>query len=281
MPVRTRTSARRGFAGDFSYLHVTALGSQTGGGGRVQEGVDYIADGSLTGGNRVVDLNAGSYFDNVTVDRPLKLLGPNAALAGDDLGRGAEAILYTAINDSDDAAIVNVQSSNVTIGGLTIDGDNPNMSGGAAVGAADANAAEGIQNSASYLGPFAQINHVTITNNVIKNLPWQGVYLEVDFNTNQSWNYIQDNLFENLKEGIQTYAIHTDISNNTMIDVNRGVSIHGTNVAADVGFTPKISNNDISLAWNVSTGTSRCWHLGQLPPWYGARPGSRRQHNYR
>ena len=240
-----------GFQADYSSLTVTAAGSQTGSAGRIQEGIDLLADGLLTGGARTVHVAAGIYAENIVIDRALSLLGPNAGKTGIDPLRGDEAILLTARNDAEDTAIIDVRASNVTIAGLTIDGDNPTMGDGYDVGGVDVNAAYGIQNGPSYYGPFYAIDHLIVRNNVIKNLSWQGIYLEDTLGSHSSWNYIQNNLFQNAWEGIQTYAIHTDISYNTFDRVRSGIGIHGTNAAAEAGFVPQIGNNIINLKWNL------------------------------
>ena len=48
-----------GFQGDFSQLAVTTLGAQAGA-GAIQEGVDAIANGSLTGIDRLLVVNSGN-----------------------------------------------------------------------------------------------------------------------------------------------------------------------------------------------------------------------------
>ena len=108
----------------------------------IQAGIDAVGSGGA------VNVNVGKYIENITINKSVSLLGPNAGLSGDAMARGAEAVLYTAVNDSNDTTIINLQASNVTISGLKIDGDNPYMAGGTMVGLADVNAAEGIQNSA-------------------------------------------------------------------------------------------------------------------------------------
>ena len=65
----------RGFGGDFSHLHVTALGGQTSG-GRISEALGYLADGTLSGGSRIIDVHAGTYVDNVAVNKSVRLPRP-------------------------------------------------------------------------------------------------------------------------------------------------------------------------------------------------------------
>ncbi len=73
----TDTSPAKGFQGDFSEIYVTNLGSQVGTKGRIQEAVDLIVDGSLTGGARTVHVNNGTYAENVTLNKSLTLQSVN------------------------------------------------------------------------------------------------------------------------------------------------------------------------------------------------------------
>jgi hypothetical protein len=68
-------TAAAGFQGDFSHLSVTALGSQTGGGDRINEALALV---DLSSGQ--VTVNSGQYDETVTIDRAfsgLTLTGEN------------------------------------------------------------------------------------------------------------------------------------------------------------------------------------------------------------
>ena len=65
-------NATAGFQGDFSQLAVTTLGSQAGA-NAIQEGVDAIADGTLTGVNRILLVNSGTYSGATDVNQSLTL----------------------------------------------------------------------------------------------------------------------------------------------------------------------------------------------------------------
>ncbi|MFO0880917.1 MAG: hypothetical protein U0840_26630 [Gemmataceae bacterium] len=88
----TDTSGTAGFQGDFSNLWVTALGSQVGSTGRIQEGVNLIADGALVGASRLLNVQAGSYAGGVLINKPLTVAGTGlptvtaADLSGQDVG---------------------------------------------------------------------------------------------------------------------------------------------------------------------------------------------------
>ena len=212
----------------------------------IQEGINAVA----AGGN--VDVLPGTYVENLIIDKSLSLVGPNAGKDGTDTHRGDEAVILPAVNDPEFGDLIEVRASNVTIEGLLLDGDNAHLGGGYNVGAADVNVSEGIANGtydSDYNFHGYAISHLVIQDNVIENMPYQGVYLEEALGSASSFNYIQHNLFDNMWEGIQTYAIHTDISYNTMDAVRSGLSVHGTIAAPQSGFTPQIGNNVINLQW--------------------------------
>ncbi|MBK7375304.1 MAG: hypothetical protein IPJ02_07055 [Chitinophagaceae bacterium] len=207
---------------------------------------------NAAGNNDVLQVCAGTYAENIVVNKPLDIRGPNYTINPNTGTRVAEAIIMPAVNDPENGVLIDVEASNVSFKGFLLNGDNPGITGGVNVGGADVNTSAGMQNAPIWSGPFTQVNHLDIQNNIFYNFDYQAVYLEVDYNTNQSFNYIRNNRFENMWEGIQTYAMHTDISDNVFVDVDRALSIHGTNVAADAGFVPRISNNDVSISWKIT-----------------------------
>jgi autotransporter-associated beta strand protein len=73
-----------GFQGDYSKLHVDDSSAQVGTTGRIQEGVDLLADGALVGGSREVLVEPGSYqgaagLFGLTLNKSLKLIGTGGA----------------------------------------------------------------------------------------------------------------------------------------------------------------------------------------------------------
>jgi hypothetical protein len=212
--------------------------------GCIQYGIDEASSGNM------LNASAGTFAENVTVHTPVSILGPKATVSGCDPLRGTgEAIVVPAYNDLTNGVVFNLLVSNVVIKGFTIDGDNPSVSGGTNVFGTDVNAVAGINNGLWNTGPWPDIDHLTVQNNIIRDFVSDGIYVGNTFGINYSWNYIQNNKFEKMREGIQTYAFHADISNNCMTSVNRGLSTHGTNTAADPSFTHSIGNNDITISW--------------------------------
>jgi parallel beta-helix repeat protein len=152
-----------GFQGDFSHLIVISQGAQTGAAGRVQEGINLIANGFLTGGSRLVDVLAGTYKENPIANKAVTVSGPNAGTAGSAV-RGAEAIIVT---NGAQPMVFGVTANDVTIDGFTIDGDDPLTTAAAPTYAGtDANTSYGVSNRTPGL---TAITRLTVQNNIIKN----------------------------------------------------------------------------------------------------------------
>ena len=129
---------------------------------------------------------------------------------------------------------------------LTVDGDNPALTGGYPVGGVDVNTSAAIQNNYFFTeNTTAFVDHIGISNNVIKNITYDGIYFDVGLDSTLSWNYIRNNKFDNMWESLQTYGPHTVIADNTFVNVDRGLSLHGTTGAAEAGFEPAVLRNSV------------------------------------
>ncbi|MCO6464232.1 MAG: HYR domain-containing protein [Saprospiraceae bacterium] len=174
--------------GTINYLPVTNTTS-----GQSYATIQAAIDAATAGD--VIEVCAGTYAENVVVTKELSILGPNATIDACSGTRVGEAIVVPAINAVSSSQIFNVQASNVTISGLTIDGDNPSLTSGyLGTTGADLNAAEGVSVRVN------NINNLTITNNIFKNLSYFGVFL---FGANYSapattGHTISNNKFSNL-----------------------------------------------------------------------------------
>ena len=73
--VGTDTDAAAGFQGDFSYLNVSAASPQTGSIGRIQEAIDLVSGST-------VNVLAGTYAENVTVNKKITLIGAGSGTDG-------------------------------------------------------------------------------------------------------------------------------------------------------------------------------------------------------
>ncbi|MFI5038417.1 MAG: nitrous oxide reductase family maturation protein NosD [Solirubrobacterales bacterium] len=119
-------------------------------------------------------VGAGSYYENLVIDRPLTLKGS-----------GANTIVYPSLSQptcpagksgslcgGEASNIILVQADNVTIATLTLRGDNPNLTSGVVVGGEDIDARNGIITN-HLLGTY---NNLKVTGVKIKGVYLRGIY---------------------------------------------------------------------------------------------------------
>jgi hypothetical protein len=75
-------------------------------------------------------VTGGRYQENVVINKPLFLLGPNVGIPGDAPQRRPEAKVIPIRSDPENTPIISVESDQVVIDGFLLDGSNPNLSGG-------------------------------------------------------------------------------------------------------------------------------------------------------
>ncbi len=210
--------------------------------GTIQAGVNHVADMGT------VNVAAGTYAENVSISTRLSLVGPNAGKAGTNLTRVAEARVIPAVNDPENTGILSVETNNITIDGFLLDGNNPALGVGYPGNGPRSYAAAGVQNGVvnSYL---LDISDIRVQNTIIRNVSYDGIYLDrADYPaTTTVGNYILNNKFENMYEGVSTYNLHSVIACNTFTNLNHGIAIHVVTNAAP-GFTPVIASNILTIA---------------------------------
>lgn len=140
-----------GFQGNFSSLLVITAGAQTGAAARIQEGVNRVTTGGI------VNVQAGTFVENVTVNKAATLLGANAGTAGSAV-RVSETIVR---GNGNQTAVFTVSASNVTIDGFTADGDDPGLVGGALASGDDSNTLYGVKTSGTISSLIVQNNIIT------------------------------------------------------------------------------------------------------------------------
>ena len=194
--------------------------------GTIQAGIEAVTEN----GNGTVNVAAGNYVENVDIDRPLTLLGPNADISPNTGSRMNEAIIRTAVsdpnpNDANSQIVVYVEVGGVTINGFTVDGDNTNITSGVIVGSADVDAAEGI---VSYNG----VGSIRLVNNIVRNTSYSGIDFYNYVNSSAtSTNYIENNKFDNIGYPPYGFGIavlvynnfYARIETNVMTNVRLGV----------------------------------------------------------
>jgi len=188
-----------------------------------------------------IQVAAGTYAENLTINKELVITGPNANNSGCG-SRVAEAVIVPATNSPADwsSQLVLLTASGITIKGFTFDGDNPSLGG-----TGDYNVSQGI------VGWSGQAN-ISIRNNIIKNLATVGVGLADDNAVMTSGNIIDNNKFDNINPtggfGIGIYTgnnTYVDIKSNCMTNVRKGIQGGENNHKANTG--------NVSPIWSGNT----------------------------
>ncbi|MFZ1515029.1 MAG: HYR domain-containing protein [Saprospiraceae bacterium] len=243
--------------GDGNDVVLTACGA-----GRVHNGANNYCtiqdaiDGAVNGD--IITVDAGTYTENILVNKQVTILGPNANIDPCVGVRGPEAIIVPAIADFDGNSaysIIDVQASNVTIKGFTIDGDNPAITSGfTSTNGADIDIAVGITR-------YVTGNNINISNNIVQNLSYFGLELyDYPAAVPSAGNTIEKNQIQNLGSydgapgglpfwggGILLYNNqYAAVTNNCMTNVRLGIQTGNFSQANPGANTyQSISNNTI------------------------------------
>ena len=219
-----------------------------------------------------VNVLAGTYAENVTINQPLTLAGPNAGVDPTTAtpARTAEAILEPGLTSSfNTSSVITVTADNVTIDGLTIQGSIASPAGGQSPGypltpGTMVYAAAGISNSTDIntSGPGASTSTTNVLglkvlNNIIQDFTQYGVEGETSDGTVSTGNTISANLISDLPlngtdgyygQGVVIYDnFYAKVTGNTITDVRTGIQT-GNNYASAGAFAPSISDNDVSAS---------------------------------
>ena len=248
----------------------------------IQRGIDAASAGNT------VNVEAGTYMadadyadaaagvvDGLNIDKPLTILGANAGIDPNTGVRGAETIIVPGNSDPDPYdstafTVVGVNSSNVTIDGLTIDGSNsaPGFVHALNAPVLDGNTIDASEGISSYV----DVGSINIRNDIIENTAYTGV----DFENSPDYsgaatanNYITNNLIENLSDhygfgvGVILYDnFYASVTQNVMQNVFAGVQTGNFSQANPGGAAmASISNNQISaggvgIFYNLMYGAS-------------------------
>jgi hypothetical protein len=160
-----------------------------------------------------VNVEAGVFKENVSINKALTLLGANAGVTGAGV-RGAESRIVTNGNQN---AVVTITSNNVTIDGFFIDGDDPLVAGGTLFSGDDANALYGVKPTSNY-------SNLLVQNDIIKH-----VYIGFRGDGAAQGNTITRDWFDSIGNFDFGYAVslrtnyYADVTNNKMTRVWTGL----------------------------------------------------------
>ena len=193
--------------------------------------------------NDTVLIAAGTYAEALTVNHPLTISGPNAGIDPNTGVRKAEAVVVPPVNNPVAGRAILVTANNVRIDGLTIDGHNPNLSGGTLLNGISSHAASGVSNVDS-TGQVAVISGLTVSNDVIRNFTGFGVIGDInDFSTSTVFvskgNTISHNLIDNLPIVSPVPGRGVSIEDNFYADVTDNVITRaGTGIQVIFSISP-------------------------------------------
>ncbi|HJR07106.1 MAG TPA: Calx-beta domain-containing protein [Pyrinomonadaceae bacterium] len=216
----------------------------------VQGGVNGVASGGT------VNVAAGNYFENPTVNKPLSLIGANAGVAGSGT-RGAESFIRST-GAANLAVIAVTGAANVTINGFMLDGDDPNSTGIALTSGEDTNASYGVR-------PTGAVSNLVVSNNIIRR-----VEIGLRGDVASQGNSVTRNLFDSIGHFDFGYAVsirnnfYCDVTDNKMTRVWTGIHANNHNGAGGPA-SWSLSNNEIHsyaggilywLQFNGATGAT-------------------------
>ena len=214
----------------------------------IQLGVDAAVPGGT------VYVAAGTYVQDLVIDKAVTLLGTNAAINPNTGMRVTEAVLYPKTSAPDPAVCENMvylKVSNVTVKGFTFDGDNPALTTGVTINGANVDACE-------ILAGYEGMGNIVVENNILKHATYAGVdFYNYTNPAATSGSYIRYNRFEDIGETTYNWGIgillynnfYAEVTNNVLTGVRTGVQT-GNYSQANPGAPAKISDNKIGV-WRL------------------------------
>ncbi|MGI2336902.1 MAG: HYR domain-containing protein, partial [Dehalogenimonas sp.] len=215
--------------------------------------IQAAIDATTTDNGEIITVCAGTYAEDIIVNKSLDIRGPNFGISPNGGTRVAEAIIVPATSDPDintggQIMYLENSASGSSIKGFTFDGDNPVLTSGVSMNGADVDVLEAISG-------YDGLSNVNISNNIIKNLNYAGIdfYNYTNSGAATTGNTIENNLFDNIVPAQYGVAIliynncYTNITNNVMTRVRVGIQT-GNFYQADPGNSRSISNNNIQTS---------------------------------
>ncbi len=202
---------------------------------------------NAAGNGDIILVAAGTYREDITLNKFLKIRGANYGINPNTGVRGAETVIQPGTSDpvNNTYFYIEPNGSSSTIDGFTFDGDNTIINSGVVINGADIDAAEAI-------GAYEGLSNTIISNNIVKNLNYAGIDFYNYYNGGAATfdNIITDNKFDNIIPSAAGIGIiiynncYTNITNNVMTRVRIGIQT-GNFYSADLGSGHSITNNNI------------------------------------
>ncbi len=227
------TNVASGFQGDFATLWVDDDSPQTDATGRIEEGIDLVSGST-------VNVAAGTYAESIDVDVDnLTLLGPNTGIDPNGATpRNAEAVIQPTASYG-----IYVEAQNVTIDGLTIDGQGTALYG-------------------IYAYTSTGDGDLLLTNSIVKNIVTYGFIGWVQSGAPSSDNLVTKNLFDSIqgRSIVALWNYYADVVNNVVQKTAIGIYAENANQPESTGTVEwkqnKISATRAGIWYNLVYGTA-------------------------
>jgi len=200
-----------------------------------------------------IQVAAGSYYEQLLIDRPLTIWGANRGKGGSASNRSTESILYPDAIDLSSTVgpnnfVVTINNDDVVFDGFEVNGDNPNLISGNTVNGADVDILGGFLINGAF-------NGVSIFSNRLINIERFGVYGDGGITGSASGCHIGNNYFGNFNSGSQVAFLRNDIAatvgRNVSRVVSNGVQFNGYD--ASTSNRCFVTNNDFQVTQNGVT----------------------------
>ena len=228
--------------------------------GSIQAGVNAAAPS----GGDTVNVAAGIYVENVTVTKPLELAGVGQSAVTIEPSFSGPCVGASGSLPAGSSNVILVQADNVTIDGLTVEGDNPNLTSNVVRNSADIDARNGI--IVDYNFGVGVFNNLSVHNVTIKDIYLRGLYASsggtFNFTNNtvdnvqgeaesvaiMNWGgsgIIQGNHVSNASDAISAnWSTGTQFLNNVI--TSSGSGVHTDNNGGFGGVADLIQGNQVS-----------------------------------
>ncbi len=177
--------------------------------------VVYVDGGGVCGGNSpcfttiqaainaanpgdTINVFAGTYAEQININKALTVLGPNANINPNTGARATEAVIIPTSSNPISPSfagpiVVTLGTSGVTFKGFTVDGNNPSLTSGVVYNGSDVDAEFGIY------GPETANPDAVVSNNIVKNIGEIAVWITSNSQggAKNANSVISDNLVDN------------------------------------------------------------------------------------
>ena len=241
----------------------TVLVVGAGGFATIQAAVD-----AATGGE-IILVAAGIYAEDLTIAKDVQILGPNAALTGDDAARGDEAVIDGKVTISSDASLSGFTFLNNEPTGargqlnlVTVTGGDVGIANSIFLSTVAGGGTGGVHDVAVFLNALGAGDAVSITGNLFTG---DGTFSDGAKYSTAAWGRgvwsnggadaltIDDNSFRNTRTGINLENYNnaaSSVSGNSFVDAGTGIAIG----APTAGALTTITNNsfqDVDTDFNA------------------------------